>query len=409
MQAVILAAGSSSRFWPLNNNHKSLFSLMGKPLILHLIENIANVGIKEIIIVQSAKRDIEQKLSQYNKPSGIKIDYIIQDKPLGTADALMCASDKLKDEFLVFYGDDFYDARDIKKIFNKKPSLLAKEVSNPSSFGVILTEGELVKDILEKTQNPPTNLVNAGGYFLTKEILKYKIDKSSRGEYEITDLIKILIKKGNFYFSKAEYWFPLSYSWDLIKINEFLMEKVDSKVLGTIEQGCKINGKVFIGKGSIIKSGTYIEGPVFIGENCQIGPNCYIRPFTTIGNYCRIGSAVELKNSIISNNSKISHMSCVLDSILGEDCAVAAGVIFSNFRFDEKEIKVLLKGNFISTGRNKLGAIVGNKTKIGVNTSLMPGSLIGQESVIGPNVLVKGSIPDKSIFYDKHHGNFKNS
>jgi bifunctional UDP-N-acetylglucosamine pyrophosphorylase/glucosamine-1-phosphate N-acetyltransferase len=102
-------------------------------------------------------------------------------------------------------------------------------------------------------------------------------------------------------------------------------------------------------------------------------------------------------------------MSCVLDSILGEDCTVAAGVIFSNFRFDEKEIKVLLKGDLVSTGRNKLGAIVGNKTKIGVNTSLMPGSLIGQESVIGPNVLVKGSIPDKSIFYDKHHGNFKSN
>lgn len=393
MQAVILAAGESSRFWPLNQQHKSLFCLLGKPLIVHLLENLDAAGIKEVIIVQAPKKDIQKNLSYYNIPRGLKTKFIIQKLPLGTADALKGALKYLQDRFLVFYGDDFYSIEDIKQSLSKFPSLLAKRVDNPINFGVMVVERGVVRNIIEKPQNPISNLVNAGGYFIPKSVLQRKIEKSARGEYEITDYIKFLVRKTKVYVSEAKNWFPLSYVWDLFRINEFLLTNtIKRKLLGRIEKGCYLKGVIKIEKGSVVKSGTYIEGPVFIGKNCQIGPNCYIRGPSSISDTCRIGQGVEIKGSIISKNSKISHMSCILDSVIGENCLIGSGVIFSNLRFDESNIKVAINGKMIDTGRKKLGAILGNRVKIGVNSSLMPGTLVGPDLIIKPQTAVKHTL-----------------
>ena len=91
-QAVILAAGESSRFWPLNQKHKSLFKIMGKPLIWYTIEALRKSGIKEIIIVEGAKKDIEEALKKYKFPT-LKIKYVLQPKPAGMGDALWRTKD----------------------------------------------------------------------------------------------------------------------------------------------------------------------------------------------------------------------------------------------------------------------------------------------------------------------------
>ena len=166
MQAVILAAGESSRFWPLNKKHKSLFKIMGKPLMCYKIENLEKAGIREIIIVQKSKKDIENELKCYQLPKNLKIKYVLQEKPLGTGDALKVAGIYLKERFLVLNGDDFYEAEDIKKCLSKFPAILVKEMANPKNFGVIVPAKNYVKEIVEKSEKPPANLVNIGCYFI---------------------------------------------------------------------------------------------------------------------------------------------------------------------------------------------------------------------------------------------------
>mgnify|MGYP000514369100 CR=1 FL=1 len=217
------------------------------------------------------------------------------------------AENYLKERFLVLYGDDFYTTRDLKKSLSKFPSLLVKEMKNPLGFGVIVPEKNCVKEIAEKPKKPLSNLVNAGGCFIPKTILKEKIEKSRRGEYEITDYIKKLAKKTKVYFFKANDWIPLSFAWDLFNINEYLLKNIRTKIKGKVEKNCHIKPPVVIEQGTVIKSGAYIEGPVYIGKNCQIGPNCFIRSFTSIEDNCIIGQAVEVKNSIISQGSRICH------------------------------------------------------------------------------------------------------
>ena len=393
MQSVILAAGESSRFWPLNKKHKSCFQIMGRPLICYVLENLKKAGLKEVIIVQGPKKDIEKELKKCRLPKftgGIK--YVVQKAPLGTGDAVICAKKYLQEKFLVLYGDDFYATEDIKKIASKFPSILVKEVKNPSRFGVIVAEKNYVKEIVEKPDNPKSRLVNAGCFFIPKTILAEKIQKSQRGEYEIVDYIQKLAKKTKLYFSKAENWFPLSYSWDLLNINEFLLKSIKTKIAGKVEKNCHVKGQVIVGKGTIIKSGAYIEGPVYIGENCEIKPNAYIRPSTYVASNCVIGHGVEIKNSIICSGAKITHLSYLGDSIVGENCNLGGGTIIANLRFDGKNVQAMVKGKLIDTGRRKFGAVLGTGVKVGVHSSIMPGVLVGAGAVISPHALVKRNV-----------------
>ena len=236
--------------------------------------------------------------------------------------------------------------------------------------------------MVEKPKKEVSKLVNTGLYLLDKSIFDFKIKKSKRGEYELTDFIKELIKRKKLDFKIAKDWIPISHPWDLFNINEFLLNKIKRKILGKVEKSVNLKGKIIVGEGTIIKSGTYIEGPVYIGKNCQIGPNCFVRKFTSIGDNCHIGQAVEIKNSIIGDNSKISHLSYLGDSIVGENCNLGAGTIFANLRFDEKIVKVKTQGKIIDTGRKKLGAILGDNVKTGINVSLMPGVLVSPNSKI---------------------------
>lgn len=392
-QAVILAAGESSRFWPLNKKHKSLFKIMGRPLMWYALNNLKTAGIKQVIIVQNSGRDVEKELKKYSLPKFVDgLKFVVQKDPRGTGDALFCAKRYLNKKFLVINGDDYYGAKDLKKCLTTFPCILVKKVRTPSYFGIIKPRNGLVKGIVEKPKKPLVGLVNAGCYFLPKAVLRYKLKKSARGEYEITDLIKKLTKEAKLYFLEADVWLSLSYAWDLFRINEFLLKNIKSKIQGKLEKNCQIKHPVFVGKGTIIKSGTCIEGPVYIGEECVIGPNCYIRPLTTIENNCRIGQAVEIKGSIISDGSKIAHLSYVADSIIGENCNVGCGTVVANLRFDEKNVRAMVKGSLVDTGRRKFGAVLGKGVKVGINSSIMPGVLIGPDSIIYPHSLVKRNV-----------------
>ncbi len=401
MQGVIMAAGESSRFWPINHRHKSLFKLMGRPLICHTLESLNKAGIKEVIIIQKPIKDVENELKKYKLPTSLKVKYVIQKKPQGTGHALKSAENFLKDKFLVLNGDDLYGQKDIKKCLSKFPSLLVKDVKNQANFGVIVPRKNCVQGIAEKSKRPPSSLANAGCYFIPKSILKEKIEKSPRGEYEITDYIRRLAKETKLYFFKAQDWIPLSYAWNLLEVNEYFLKSLKTKIAGKVEKNCYLKPPVVIERGTIVKSDAYIEGPVYIGKNCQIRPHSFLRPFTSLGENCVVGQAVELKNSIIGDNSKIGHLSYVPDSVIAENCNLGAGTILADLRFNGKNIQVTVKGRLIDTQRRKLGAIMGKGVKIGINSSLMPGVLLGSDAVIGPHSLVKENVKDNATYFTK--------
>jgi bifunctional UDP-N-acetylglucosamine pyrophosphorylase/glucosamine-1-phosphate N-acetyltransferase len=299
-------------------------------------------------------------------------------------------------------GDTIVSAEDIKRVSciasSSEIALGVIKVKNPGDYDVVEIEREKITKIHEKIREQPSNLINAGVYCLDKSIFEVlpKTAKSKRGEFELPDSLQLLIESGNnIFWKKIEHWIDVIYPWDLLTANEFLIDKISTVNRGKIEESVWIKGKVSIGEGTSIKSGSYIEGPVFIGENCEIGPNSYIRANTSIGDKCHIGNAVEITNSIIMNDTKILPHNHVGDSVIGCRCNLGAGTKIANLRFDDATVKA--KG--MDTGRRKLGAIISDGVKTGINACIDAGTVIGNNTVIGPGAFASGYIKENSRIF----------
>ena len=185
--------------------------------------------------------------------------------------------------------------------------------------------------------------------------------------------------------------------WEALdKKNEFL-ESMQAKILGKVEDGVKIEGKIFIGEGSLIGSGSVIKGPAYIGRNCNVRYGALIRDGAVIGDNCVIGHGAEIKNSIVLNGAKIQSQSFVGDSIIGAAGRIASGVITGNRRFDQKIIDVNVNGKKISTNMDKFGCVIGDHSRLGVNVTTAPGTLVGPHSWIYPNIFLRGFVKENSL------------
>jgi UDP-N-acetylglucosamine diphosphorylase/glucosamine-1-phosphate N-acetyltransferase len=399
-KAVILAAGEGNRMRPLTYTRpKVMLPIAGKPILEHLLIEMQHAGIQDFIFIVGYHDEQIRNYFGNGRQWDINIQYANQRKQLGTADALRMVESFTNESFLMANGDVIIDRHEIQHLTAQTGNVMSVlELQDVSNLGVIEGKEGQVTHIYEKMANPPSHLANAGLYLFTPDIFSAieKTLKSTRGEYEITDSIQILIDSGKpvFYQIIGE-WLDLSYPWDLLAANEKIMANLALQNSGEIEANVVLKGSVSVDKGTIIRSGAYIVGPVIIGENCDIGPNCYIRPSTAIGDNCHIGASVEVKNSIIMSGTKIPHFNYVGDSIIGENCNLGAGTKIANLKLDKKNITV----NNIDTKRRKLGAIIGDKVETGINASINVGTLIGNNTFIGPGALAHGTIsPGSKVF-----------
>jgi len=415
MQVIILTAGQSSRFWPLNQRHKSLVKIMGKPLIWYTINGLEKAGIKEIIIVQNQKKEIERELTLHRIYSGAgQIKYVIQKKPTGMGDAILEAENLLKDCFFVLNAERI-DAGDyINEILNKfkrgkcNSILLASKTKTPWFFGILKVKEDKVLEIIEKPKKgkAPSDLKVIGIYFLPKEFLIY-LRKFRGHQYSFEKALSFFAKRESIKFTVSLKEPPsLKFPWHLFEIKNFLMKRyLKSEIANSakIAKSCQIENKIFISENCKIFENVVIKGPCYIGKNCIIGNNSLIRESTNLENSCLIGANAEVKNCLFQENIH-THSGYFGDSIFGKECRIGAGLITANVRLDRKKVKPLVKKERIDTGFKRLGTIVGENTSFGIHCSLMPGVLIGSNCQIGPNSLVEENIEDNIIFYTKFKG-----
>jgi len=400
LKAIILAAGEGSRMRPLTSARpKVMLPIANKPILEHLLIEATGAGISEFIFVVGYRDEQVRDYFGSGEKWGVNIGYANQRKQLGTADALKMIEGLVDGNFLLINGDIIVNRKDIKKLAGKNDNTLSViEVEDTRGLGMVeLSEGKVVH-IYEKEENPPPRTANAGLYLFTPDIFEAVslTSKSPRGEFEITDSLQLLMDKGYYIsYQKINYWLDISFPWDLLPANESMLAGIKAQNLGEVEESVVIKGIVSVGKNTVIRSGSYIVGPVIIGQDCEIGPNCHIRPYTAIGDGCHIGSAVEVKNCIIMEGSKLPHHNYVGDSVIGGECNFGAGTKVANLRLDKKEIWVA----GINTKRRKLGAIIGDRVETGINASINVGSMIGNNTFIGPGALASGVIlPNSSIF-----------
>ncbi|MFB0501278.1 MAG: bifunctional sugar-1-phosphate nucleotidylyltransferase/acetyltransferase [Candidatus Bathyarchaeia archaeon] len=420
MKAVVLAAGEGVRLQPITATRpKHLIKVGGKPILEHCLDALKFCGLTEIAIVTHYMGDAIRQYFGDGEKLGLKTAYVEQAEMLGTGNAVSAVEPYVDGDFVLVYGDLLFAPDVIKNMTqlyeSEKPAavMAVVPVEKPESYGIVELENEkAVKRIIEKPAlgKAPSNLANAGLYVFSEEIFsKLKQTKASvRGEWELTDALSLLIKDEKTVLateiSKGD-WIDIGRPWDLLEANSWALKRMEHKVYGTVENGAHLIGPVTVAETARIRSGAYIEGPTFIDEGSDIGPNCYIRPCTSIGKNVRVGNACEIKNSIIMDRAHVGHLSYVGDSIICEHCNLAAGTITANLRLDDGNVKMIVKNRVVDTGRRKLGAVLGDNVKTGINALLMPGVKVGQNSWIGPDYMVQRDLEPNTITMVDKKGN----
>ena len=397
MQCVVLAAGEGKRMRPLTAQRpKVMLPIANRPMMEHLVLAARDAGITEFIfVVGYYEREIRNHFGD-GSALGVKITYVTQRHQLGTADALRSTAGLVNGKFLLLNGDMVLQSDDIRELCNEKaPCVGIHQTDHPKDYGVVTIEGDRITGLEEKSEEPKSNLVNAGAYLFEPDIfdLLSEIKISGRGEFELTDALEVYIREGTLTAHPLNYWLDVGQPWDLLDANEALIASMHHEQHGIIEDGCTIPETVSIGKGTIIRAGTYIEGSCVIGENCIIGPHAYIRGSTAIGDGCHIGHATEIKNSIIMPGTKIPHFNYIGDSVIGSNCNFGAGTKIANIRHDNATVKVCGR----TTGRRKFGAIIGDNVIFWLNCSINVVCLVGSNARIAPHSLVEGCIEEGSV------------
>lgn len=261
------------------------------------------------------------------KKFGVDITYIHQGEPGGIAQAVRLCKDFVGDSpFVVYLGDNLLKGGIGKYVEEFRKSkydgmILLCEVKNPQRFGVAEFDksGKLAK-LIEKPKKPPSAYALTGIYFLRPIIFEMirKLKPSWRGELEITEAIQLLLDSGyNVGYKLVKGWWKDTGSpGDILESNRLILDEVEQRVEGKVEDESSVQGRVSIGEKSVIKRGALVRGPVVIGANTMIESQAYIGPYTSIGNNVLIKRG-EIEDSIIMDGCNIDMADKITDSLIG--------------------------------------------------------------------------------------------
>lgn len=191
----------------------------------------------------------------------------------------------------------------------------------------------------------------------------------------------------------------IGHPWEALKrIAGYLSQNLKPGTTGAeVHPAAHVGPQVSIGAGTIVEPGAMIIGPAIIGAGCRIRHGAYIRENVIVGDGCVVGNSVELKHCVLFNQCQVPHFNYVGDSILGHKAHLGAGSILSNVKLDNQNVWVDFEGTPIDTGLRKFGGLIGDRAEIGCNSVLNPGSIIGRDSIVYPNVSWRGILPKNMI------------
>lgn len=424
-QAIILSAGESSRFWPLNEGgHKSFLRIAGKPIIQWTIDSLAKSGIVSIIVVCSPahKKWIESSIIC---PKGCALKMAVQDEPKGMGDAILNAKKYIAGPFFVANAAHF-DAGKLAEMALKTPEagkqaiVFGRKTSAPWIYGILKMSGGFASGIAEKPKKgtEPSDIRAVGMYALAPGFLKL-LKSVKEGHYSFEDALDSAMKEKPAKVIMLEEETPtLKYPWDLLAVSKGVLahffaqiqkQSANPAVLlsiaptAQIDPSAKITGCAYIGEGTKVLENAVIKGPCYIGNNSTIGTNAVIRDNSCIGDNAVIGANAEIARSVILDNTHM-HSGFVGDSIIAEGCRIGAGFITGNVRIDRGEIQPIVNGEKMPTGLKSFGAAVGKNTRIGIGVKTMPGVLIGANCKIGPGTVVNENVASDTAYYSEFKG-----
>ena len=337
MKALILAGGAGTRLRPITHTSaKQLVPVANKPILFYGIEAMVAAGITEIgIIVGDTRAEVMAALGDGQR-FGATFTFIPQDAPLGLAHCVLIAADFLgDDDFVMYLGDNlleqdlgaFVHSFETARAGTDPPTaqILLKQVPDPQRFGIAeLDKNGNVVRLVEKPDDPPSDLALVGVYLFDRTINEAvrAIAPSPRGELEITDAIQWLVDQGKRVRCEllTGWWIDTGKLTPLLEANRLLLEKIETRIDGKVDDASTIDGRVVIEAGAIVTNST-LRGPLVIGAGAHVADS-FIGPFSAVGDGCEIVNS-EVEHSVIMERSKVIDIQRLEDSLIGREAVVS--------------------------------------------------------------------------------------
>ncbi len=361
MKAVILVGGEGTRLRPLTCNiHKAMVPVLNKPFLEHMIHYLRGYGVDDIIpTLCHLPEHIKDYFADGSK-FGVKLSYVIEESPLGTAGAVKNAKSYLDDLFFVFNGDILTDI-DLRAMLSfhrgrkAKATIALTPVEDPTFYGVVETDLQgKVKRFVEKPsrEEVTTNLINAGIYILDQEILQ-DIPTNTPFMFE-RHLFPALLAKGVpiYGFPSRAYWIDIGTPEKYLQMHHELLQ---GKSTATLCSQIRDKG---ISRQALIHPTAEIEGSVIIGSGCSIGPGVRIVGPAVIGEGSKILDQAKIEGAVLWRNVQIGKQATLKDCIVGDNSFIG-------------------DGSFIA-----LGSVIGDNIIINQGSHLSPGTKIWPDTRI---------------------------
>lgn len=433
LMAIILAAGEGKRM--KSKKTKILHEIYGKPMVQWVYQSVKDTGVDEIVLV------IGRNSEEVKECMGNKVSYAKQEEQLGTGHAVIQAQEYLKNkdgQVLIMYGDmplvtsnTILRAVDYHKEKGNAVTIITADFDNPLGYGRIIRNNqndvlEIVEDRDASFEQKKIKEINSGIYCFDiralREALKELDNKNDQGEYYLTDTIKILINKGlkagAIKIADKDELAGINDRIQLAEASKVLRKRILNKLMAdgvTIidPDSTYIDGEVEIGMDTIIYPSTIIKGNTKIGEDCiigsgsrienskvgnkveikesvilescvdddtKIGPFAYLRPGSNIGKNVKIGDFVEIKKSVIGDDTKISHLTYVGDAEVGKKVNLGCGVVVVNY-----------------DGEKKHKTIIGDNSFIGCNVNLISPVEVKNNAYVAAGSTITDEVPENSL------------
>jgi len=329
LKGLILSGGAGTPLRPITHTSaKQLVPVANKPVLFYGIEALVDAGVTEIGIVIAPETGDEIRAAAGDGSAfGAKITYIVQDRPAGLAHAVLTAEEFVDGSpFVMYLGDNLLadGLRGLVATFRaEEPDalILLTAVDDPQSYGVAELDGEQIVRLVEKPEEPPSNLALVGVYLFGPPIFDAArvLEPSWRGELEITEAIQGLIEQGREVRSEvvSGWWKDTGQLADMLEANRLVLEEVESRIGGEIDEASRVEGRVVVEPGAVLQR-SVVRGPAVIGAGARI-EDAYIGPYTSIGEGVRVCRA-EIEHSIVLADSVVEDLGTRMEaSLLGRE------------------------------------------------------------------------------------------
>jgi glucose-1-phosphate thymidylyltransferase len=333
LKGLILSGGAGTRLRPITHTSaKQLVPVANKPVLFYGIEALVDAGITEIgIIIAPETGDEIREAVGDGSQFGATITYITQETPAGLAHAVLTAEDFLGGSpFVMYLGDNLLrdGITDLVGAFREhepEALILLTKVPDPWHYGVAELNGGSVVRLVEKPQDPPSDMALVGVYMFTPAIFDAarSIEPSGRGELEITDAIQSLIDAGKKVESHtvAGWWKDTGQLADMLEANRLVLEDLEVRIDGKLDAESRVEGRVVVEAGATLER-SVVRGPAVIGAGARI-VDSYVGPYTSID--CDVEViGTEVEHSILLAGAKVHNLPARIEaSLLGKGVKLA--------------------------------------------------------------------------------------